>query len=276
MKTYVVAFACVFLFSGCEELSEISPKVQFDTLDVKNIDFDSVTADFVFDVDNPNPIPVSLARFSYDLELEAVPLLEGDGSDGLDLPATGSAQVRLPATLVWSDVWDTIQAIRGEDQVDFGLAGSFGFDTRFGPLDLPYQTDGSFPALRTPKFRLGTLKVDQLNLARGEATVLLNLNVDNDHGSTLDFTNLNYALSLRGTQVGTGLLTTLGTVDGASNRDVQVPLTINLLKAGTAITQVLTAGGPIDAGLDATVDVDTPFGVLPLAIDERGNVQVER
>lgn len=264
------------LLAACEELSQITPRVQFNTLDVEQISFDQVSADFVFDVDNPNPIPVSLARFSYDLELEEVGLLSGDEPEGLELPALDSAQVRLPATLVWADVWDTVQAVRGEDEVDFGLAGDFGFDTRWGPLDLPYQTQGRFPALRTPTFRLGKLKVQQVDVLGGKATVALDLNIDNDHGSTLNFDNLDYALSLAGRRVGTGLIDDLGTVDGATARTVDLPITIDLVQAGSAVVTILTGGGQLDAGLDATVDVDTPFGVLPLSIDETGNVQVER
>lgn len=273
MKTWI---ALLPLLAACEELSEITPKVQFNTLRVQEIDFQEVSADFVFSVDNPNPIPVSLDRFSYDLELEQVQLIGGDEPEGLQLPAVGSAEVSIPATLVWSDVWDTIQAVRGEDEVDFGLAGDFGFDTNWGPLDLPYQTAGRFPALRTPKFRLGTLKVGKLDVLRGTATVALDVNIDNDHGSSLLFENLDYSLSLGGRTVGDGLIDSLGQIDGASDSTVSLPLTINLVSAGSAVAGILTNGGKLDAGLDANVDVDTPFGILPLAIDETGQVEVQR
>lgn len=266
----------LLLATGCEELGELSPRVRFENLDVEDIDFQKVDADFVFQVDNPNPIGIELDRFSYGLELEETPLLSGDEPEGLALPALGSAEVRVPASLVWADVWDTIQAVRGEDQVDFGLGGSFGFDTDWGPLDLPYQADGRFPALRTPAFRLSRLRVTGVDLPRGTATVALDLAIDNDHGSNLDFADLDYALSLEGRQVADGLVASLGTVPGATEQVVQVPLTVDLVAAGTSVVGILTTGGRVDLGLDATVDVDTPFGVLPLAIDERGDVSVVR
>lgn len=262
--------------TACEELQQVSPRVRFDTLAIEDIDFDQVDAEFVFRVDNPNPVGVSLASFSYDLELEQISLLSGDEPEGLDLPALDAAEVRLPATLVWRDVYDTIQATRGEDEVDFGLAGDFGFDTPWGELALPYQTDGRFPALRTPRFRLGKLRVNRVDLIAGEADLAMDLSIDNDHGSTLTFTQLDYALSLSGREVADGLIPSLAAVDGATDTVVEVPMTINLVRAGTAVVGVLTGGGRLDAGLDATVDVDTPFGALPLSIDETGQVEVVR
>lgn len=262
--------------AGCEELASITPAVRFETLEVDDIDFEHVDAQFIFQVDNPNPVTVSLDRFSYELELEQSSLLSGLEEEGLRLPASDSAEVRLPATLVWRDVYDTIQATRGEDEVDFGLRGEFGFDTDYGPLDLPYRTDGRFPALRTPKFSLGKFRVQSVNLVRGKADLSLDLNIDNDHGSTLDFTDMDYIVTMDGRQVADGLVPSLATVDGASQSTVQVPLSIDLLQAGTAIVDLVTKGGKVDAGIDATMDVDTPFGVLPLTVDERGNIDVER
>jgi LEA14-like dessication related protein len=250
--------------------------VQFSRLDVQDIDFDHIDADFVFAVQNPNPVGVRLDRFSYDLALEATDLLSGEEPEGLNLPALASAEVSLPASLIWQDVWDTVQAVRGEDEVDFDLGGSFGFDTRWGPLDLPYQTDGRFPALRTPRFRLGTLRVQGIDVLQGQATVVLDVAVDNAHGSALDLLDLDYTVSLAGREVAEGIVERLGTIDGATEQVVGIPLTINLVRAGASVISVLTSGGRLDAGIDATVDVDTPFGLLPLSLDETGDVEVRR
>lgn len=264
------------LLTACEHLSDFIPDVRFSRLEVDDIDFEQIDAGFVFAVDNPNPIRVGLDRFSYDLQLQQVRLLSGDEPGGLSLPAGDRAEVRLPATLIWQDVFELVQAVRGEDQVDFGLGGSFGFDTDIGPVDIPYQADGRFPALRTPKVELGRLRVSDFNLISGTATVSLDLNVDNDHRSNLSFESMTYDLSLADRPVATGFVADLGQVEGASTSTLTVPLTIDLLRAGTSVVDLLRTGGRTQAGLDATVDVGTPFGLVPLSIDERGNVTVER
>ncbi|TVQ91884.1 MAG: hypothetical protein EA397_08260 [Deltaproteobacteria bacterium] len=264
------------LLLGCEEISDFIPEVQFSRLEVEEIDFEHIDAGFVFQVDNPNPIRVRLDRFNYDLELQQISLLSGSEPEGLALPAGDSAEVRLPASLIWQDVWSTIQAIRGEDIVDFGLAGSFGFDTNIGPINIPYQADGSFPALRTPGIALGQVRVGGLDLIRGTGTIALDLHVDNDHRSNLRFESLNYDLALTGRPVASGVLSELGQVEGATTSTLTVPMTIDLVQAGGTIVDLLTTGRQADARFDATVDVDTPFGVVPLSIDERGRVDLVR
>ena len=51
--------------TGCEELAplldDFLPEVRFQTLTVDSINFEEAAVDFVFDVDNPNPVDIELA-----------------------------------------------------------------------------------------------------------------------------------------------------------------------------------------------------------------------
>jgi LEA14-like dessication related protein len=260
---------------ACEELEPYLPEVRFDTMDVRDINFDRVDADFVFQVSNPNPIDIGLSSFDYRLGFEGVQLLEGGNDDGFQLEAVGDSELRLPVGLEWASVWNTLKATRGEDFVDFGLDGHFGFDTPIGEARLPYDEGGNFPALRTPKFSFRKVRVGSFDLANLSARIDVDIGVDNDHASTLFFDNFNYKLRLGGTEVATGQLATLGEVLGATEGEVSVPVNIDLLNTGSAVWSALQGGGRLNVGLDATTDVETPFGFLPLHIDETGDVDVE-
>jgi hypothetical protein len=50
-------------------------------------------------------------------------------------------------------------------------------------------------------------------------------------------------------------------------------MALDLVGAASAIAAAAT-GGSVDLGLGASLDVDTPFGVVPLTLDEQGNVRV--
>lgn len=266
----------LLLGAGCEQLEPFMPTVSFERFDVNAIDFERVEADFVFAVDNPNPVEIDLASFDYRLDFEGTELLSGDSGDGFTLEAIGGTELRLPVDLSWEDAWDTVQATRGEDEVDFSLAGGFGFDTPLGVIELPYQEGGTFPAVRTPRFGFQTLRVARVDLLTQTATVELDLAIDNDHGSNLLFQDFDYAISLGGSRVASGLVPDLGSVEGASESTKTLSLDIDLLATGVTVVDLITNGGRADLGLDATMDVDTPFGMLPLSIDETGEVQVER
>ena len=95
--------------------------------------------------------------------------------------------------------------------------------------------------------------------------------------STLDFTNFDYAFELEGESVGTGKVAQLGSVDGADTGTLTLPLEIDYGGAGYAIYEILVEGaGSVDVGLSAGTDVETPFGLVPLSVDESGRVALSR
>lgn len=262
------------LLLGCTsggDLSAFVPKVKFQRLDLSSIDFEHIEVDFVFDIDNPNPIDIPISTFSYALGLEGIELLAGADPDGLRIRAEGSSELSLPVGIDFANIFEAVEATRGLDFLGFGLKGDFGFDTDLGPVVIEYDEEGDFPALRVPKFNLGQLRVESFS---GESLAFgLDLGIDNDHGSTLDFSNLDFDLKVAGVHLGSGAVDEVGEVEGASSRTVVIPFEVNYLDAIAALGGAVN-GEQITVELDALMDVDTPFGVLPLSVDERGDVEL--
>jgi LEA14-like dessication related protein len=284
MKTTLsIALSLALCFAaGCDQANPYLPSVSFDRFDVQSLDWTQISTNFVFAVENPNPIEISLARFDYTLAFDNMdPLFSGDDPDGTTLEASGDSDLALPVTLEWATLYKTIQALNGsgsltgQDTVPFALSGSFGFDTPIGIVDLPYQADGDFPALRTPGFAFDKVQLQSLGLTSADLAV--QVNVSNDHASTIHFENFDYALSLEGEEVASGLLANFAGKDGvagASTKTVDIPVTVEFISVGSAIYQLLTGGDAnVNARLKATTDVDTPFGVVPLSLDQLGDTQ---
>lgn len=262
----------LLFLTGCgTDLSGFLPTVRFNRFELRSIDFEHIETDFVFDVDNPNPVGAPVDRFDYALQLGGVEILSGRDPDGLELVANGSSELALPVGLEFANIWEAVTATRGEDFVPFGFAGGFGFDTDLGPVDISFDEEGSYPALRIPPIRLGKLKLQNVGASRVDFG--LDLDVDNDHGSSLFFENLDFRLEFAGVEVGDGTLDDGGEVAGASSGTMTLPFSVDYLDALEAIAAV-AAGEKLQVGLDADMDVDTPFGVLPLHVDESGNVEV--
>jgi len=259
--------------AGCDQLSELLPTVSFDGLEIRDITFAQADVDFVFLVENPHPVSISLSSFDYALALKDVPFVEGDNPDGFTLEALGASDLVIPLSLGYTDIWNTIQATRGEDVIDFLLSGGMGFDTPAGHVRLPYSEDGDFPALRTPTFSFQRIRTPSVDLLAGIAELEVDLGVDNEIGSTLFFQSFDYGLSLGGAPVASGLVPSFD-VAGATTGTVTLPVTVELLSLGAGVVDAILDGGAVDVGLDATMDVDTPFGIVPLTIDESGQVSI--
>ena len=54
-----------------------------------------------------------------------------------------------------------------------------------------------------------------------------------------------------------------------------IPVDLNLLQAGTAIVSAIKDRDKIKVRLDADLNVDTPFGVLPLDFDKSKLLQLQ-
>ncbi len=261
------------LLLGCTggDFSAFIPTVKFQRLELTGIDFEHIDVDFVFDVKNPNPIGIPLARFSYALGLEGIELISGDDPEGIDLAADATSELSLPVGLNFANIFDAVEATRGLDYLGFGLQGNFGFDTDLGPVDIGIDEEGSFPALRTPRIDLGQLRIESAD--ERDVQFGLDIDLDNDHGSALDFSNLDFQMSFAGARVGDGAMEEVAEVPGATTKTVTIPFGVDYIDAINALAAA-ASGERLDVDLAANVDVDTPFGLLPLTIDERGNIDV--
>jgi len=296
MKKWIPLF---FLMTGCQTLqdnpyiSPFLPKLQFDRLQVNYIDFQEIDTEFVFSVDNPNPIGIDIEEFSYGLSFANVEWISGDNPDGLLLNAMNISEVSLPAELVFADLYDMVQTARGQDSLPFRLDGDFGvsLETMLNTsntqqvsstediLVLPYDVSGDFPALRRPRFSLQQLQLQELSLSNIKFDVILD--VDNEHASNLIFQRFSYDLDLGGNSVISGIADNLDIVvhgsqdDDKANRTLRIPVEIDTFSSVSQIWNILSSRERLDIGFSAISDVDTPFGLVELHIDEVGDIGID-
>lgn len=274
----------VLPLTGCAALSELlrgvdlgayTPQVHLSGVDLQELDWDGATAEFVFHVENPNPVSVKVARFSYDLEVAGRSFLAGSDTDGLVLQAKGDSELRLPVGLVFADLLATAVEVAQDDTVPFRLEGSFGFDTPVGPIDVRYQEDGALPVLQSPRVRFQELRLGQLDLVRQTARLELDLGLENEQrGTALGFSGLRYGVDLGGARVASGEVTRVAEVAGGATETVTLPLDLKLLELAKAVVDAVVAKERLAVGVEAGVTVATPWGELPLSIDESGTLQV--
>ena len=280
-----LALLPLLALAGCPKLGDLGgvadaldpymPKVSYSDLSLRDIDWEQAEVDLVFDVTNPNPLKVSLASLSYALELEGNSVLSGDKSDGLDLPAEGQTQLTVPLTLVFADIASLLSEVKGKDELGFELSGNMGFDTPVGVAKVPYDASGKFPVLRTPRFSFEGVRVGELAVLQNKASIEVDLGVENRGENTLSFADFDYTFSLKGTEVASGTVADLGDAAGNATSTLTLPIDLQLTSLGSSIVDLIKNKGSADAGLTATMDVTTPWGELPLEIDESGKVTVK-
>jgi len=271
----------VLLLTSCAkgslpvDISKFAPRLSFQDVEVESIDFRGMDTQFVFAIDNPNPVGLSVASFTYDLDLGGNGFVDGDSADGLALPAGGTADFMLPVNIVFADVIALVSNLGDASEVPFSLQGEFGFQTPLGILKVPYQEEGMLPVLRAPKVQLQGVRVDSFRPLQNSAVLAVDIDVTSKGGNELSLRQFDYGLSLAGESVATGLVQELATVGAGETQTVTLPIELNLLGLGSSIVTAIRDKGPLQVGLTAGTTVGTPFGPLPFNVDEQASLRLQ-
>lgn len=280
LRTILLTVPLALGLVGCPKLGDLGsalepfmPKVTFNKVGLRDINWEQVDVNLVFNVENPNPLKVALATFSYDLDLAGTDLTSGTMKDGFTLPAEGKTKLKVPMTFVFTDMANLLSATKGQDKLGLKASGKMGFNTPVGVAQVPYKASGEMPVLRTPKFSFKNIKVASFEPLQNTATIKVNLGVLNKGEGSLDFKDFDYSLKLDGTKVGSGTVSALGAATGGNETTtLSLPIDLKLTQAGTAIVNLIKDKGDTKAALDASMTVATPFGDLPLSVNESGKV----
>jgi hypothetical protein len=270
MRTPLLTLGLV-LGAGCQHLDKMPdlkallPKVRFGDMLVEDLSFQKLDGKMVLEVDNPYPVGLALKKTDWKLSLAGHPFLDGSDSDGLDIDPAATGKVRIPFSMKFVDAFQVAADLGDADQIPFGLETELGFDTPVGPITVPLRHQGQLPALHAPKVRLKALRIEKLNLLKNEASLALDLGLHSDQPSALNFESFAWGLKLAGSDVASGS-TVIGEVLG--DKDVTLPIDLNLLGIGEVVLGALTKKSELKVRLSADAKVGTPFGVVPLAIDE--------
>ena len=258
-----------------DALEQLTPTISYDRLDLNAVDFNGVEADFVFNIENPNPVALKLASLSYDLDLEGRDLLTGDQDDGLELGAQSTSQIEIPVSVAFSDVIGLVGELKGQDNVAFTISGGLGVNTAAGVIQVPFEKSGEFPMLRAPQFKFQKIRVAGLDLLQQEADLEVDLGVSHDQGSTMGFQSFDYELSFAGTAVADGAVAQLAQIPAGGEETVTLPISLKLVDLGSTIVNAITKKEALDAKLTASVDVDTPFGLVPFSFDTTDRIKLQ-
>ncbi len=256
---------------GCQKLDkmpdlrELLPKVRFADAKVEELSFQKLDGKMVLDVDNPYPVGLALKKTDWKLSLAGHPFLDGTDSTGLDIEPAGTGKVRIPFSMRFVDAFRVASDAGDTDRLPFALDTELGFDTPIGPISIPLHHEGDLPALHAPNVRLRALRIESFQPLRNEARLALDLTLRSEQPSALTFETFAWGVKLAGNDVATGNAE-VGAIAG--EKDVTLPIDLNLVGIGAVILDALTSKSELKVRLTGDAKVGTPFGVVPLAIDE--------
>jgi len=237
----VLAPSCALLRSLAKGFKQ--PSLTFREVRLSDASFTGMTVNLVYTLKNPNPIGVTLAEIDYALFVEGKQVVAGRPPQGLRIPASGSAELVLPATLKFADLGPVAKVLLTQTRATYKAQGTVGMDTPVGRIRRPLSKEGSFDVPQLPDVKVGTPRISQLT-ASG-ATLELPLTITNKNSFPLPLEGLSGALSIAGNRVGSISTGDLGKLTPKQPRQITVPLTFNVLQALNAANALRQGQGHV-------------------------------
>lgn len=128
--------------TGCESLTKSflkDPEVTVLNVDVTDITLSEISLSVNMNVKNPNSIPLKLDRVTYQFNVSGNTVTEGSMTEGLQVPAAGENNLRLPLKFKFSTVSGILQGLMQKSLTkDYELKGS----AQLGIFSIPFSKRG--------------------------------------------------------------------------------------------------------------------------------------
>jgi LEA14-like dessication related protein len=257
----------IVLIQGCSSLEQAGelvsgtkPTGEVKGVKLSRLDFKGIDLVFDLQVDNPNPVKITLDHLDYELKLLNRSFLTGEQGMGMSLPANGLSQVKLPVRMEFEKLLSSYKELSKRDELPYQIALGLGFDVPLlGRIRLPVQYQGRLPILKIPDISLNRLDIQRLTLQK--ADLILEFEVVNPNRFALMLDRLDYQLKLNGIDVGNGALSQSLKVEQGGQGRIRLPLTLNFMQAGRGLYTALLGDSGISYELNGALDAS---GEIPL------------
>ncbi|MBW9268997.1 MAG: LEA type 2 family protein [Candidatus Thiodiazotropha sp. (ex. Lucinisca nassula)] len=275
----------ILLFQGCSSLQQaeqlmngIQPSGEVKGVKLSGLDLSGIDLLFDVEVDNPNPVAISLDGLDYDLKLLNRSFLKGQQSMGMSLAADGKSQVKLPVRMEFERLLEHYSELSKHDDVPYQLDLGLGVDVPLlGRVRLPISYQGRLPVPKLPDVRVSRIDVQRMSLQAID--LMLELEVENPNRFALILQRLDYQLKLNGIDVGQGAAAQSLNIDKQGKGRVRLPLSLDLQKAGSGLYSALMGGRGLSYELSGMLDAsgDTPLiGDIKIPLDRQGSFNLNR
>ena len=91
---------------------------------------------------NPNPEPLRLLGYDYNVAIEGTDLVQGESVDAITLPAEGDSLVEIPVLLKMNAVPKALRTLMLKNRLRYTLSGGFRLASVLGGLRVPFHFQG--------------------------------------------------------------------------------------------------------------------------------------
>ena len=270
------------VLAGCETIRALltfqEPEVRAVGARVSELSFGGAEITVDLEVENPNPVSVTLQGFSYELFIEGQRFLGGSMDEGVQIDANGRSDLSVPVAFGFVDLLSTVQSLGDAVEARYALLVEVQFELPIiGELTVPVATEGTFPVIRRPGIELRAAHLQSIGLSGAEME--LEIQVSNPNATGLRIESLVYQFSVQGESWVDGETSRPQLVRPLQESTVTLPFTLRFLSVGRAARTILMGDDSLDYRLDLSAVIGTDIELVPaitLPLTLQGTVPLRR
>ncbi len=268
--------AIIDVLLGTDRIQQ--PAVKIESVNVGAVSFESLELLFDINIENPNRLAITLSSFDYELLLNDKSFVKGDQPDGMKVGAEASNTVRIPVSLTFRDIIESVQDVAREDSSRYQFKSGFSFKLPvIGDVRVPVQRSGSIPVIKKPSLDIASFNIENISFTGAEAVLKLRMN--NPNFFSFELEQLQYNFSIDGINVLRGSADHSITINRYGESTIDIPLSLNFVDFGQSIYRILR--GEQDAQFeftgsalfDSSIDF---FRNIPLDFEQSGKLPLVR
>lgn len=281
-KPFILIFIAALSFQSCAQLQELSdvsrPQVSITDMNITGLSLSTVELTADIEIANPNNIAIDLSSYNYALKINDLTFISGIEDQNTSIKARESNIIKIPLEIDYSELIQTIQSLRSQDQSNFDFEAAFGFDLPIiGDIEVPVQYSGEIPIIKRPSISLQNFSVEDISLTA--ANLNIELSIENPNSFQLNMDQFSYDIEVNGLRSISGTLEEKIDLASQSEQTVNIPVSISFLNAGMTAYRILTGNDDIEYTLKGSTTLGSSLPYFKLStfqFDRSGSVNIAR
>lgn len=272
----------IALLSGCSTMAKLvqKPKVTAKDAEIRALSFQKLDLQVNLEIENPNPVGVTLSGYDYKVTLEGKEFVQGRVKETIAIPSQGTSSLPVPVSIIFAEAAGAVEGLVTAKEVNYTVEVELYFTLPvIDEVSIKAAHSGKFPVPRVPTFIGATVTVEKIDFRGAEA--VFSLTAGNPNIFPLLITEMDAALVVSGDTWAEVGLTATGPVEipPAGEQRLEFPMKMDFLALGKTAFNLLFRGGELDFSLQGGVGVDAGlpfFQETSLPLNLQGAADIER
>ncbi len=261
MKSYKNPFSLLlilFLLVSCSELKELAnaqkPTISVDDFRVSGLSLQDIELTFDLQVDNPNPVAVTLSSYNYDLQIENNSFVKGSQPLETTIPAKGQNNISVPVVFTFKELYETFTSINSKTESAYAFLANLEINVPvLGLIEIPIEKSGAFPVVKAPTISVSSFSVKDISFTKADIEVELNVANPNRFGMILN--QMDYNVDIDGLSAISGEVIDRIEIGENEAETIKIPASFSFANLGMAAYNALTSDDPFEYKLSGSANV---------------------